>query len=242
MTILKQRNSGWLMKKVEKELEKTANEASAMLDAWKDGYTEMEFRLMNGEDLRDGRGWPAGNDGHIIPNDSKHDLWKRTIIAHEQQFQNLTEYGQPMRSCLEGRSVAERMSGMSGKEIAGEMDEWSVFALAHKPTGCFFLRNLVLYSNGIMSTGHYYGQTKNGWSTSSSGASIPYWAKRNASSPGFRPMLVEDYETHINKFYQEAVDWIEEKFAEKPKVRKRMRDSLDEQMNHDKFRGLQWRN
>lgn len=234
MTILKQRSSGWLMKKVEKELEKIANEASAMLDAWKDGYTEMEFRLMNGEDLKDRNGRDR------IPNHCpKHDLWERTIIAHEQQFQNLDEYGMPMRDCLEGRSVAEQMSNMSGKEIAGKMDEWSVFALAHKPTGCFFLRNMVLYSNGIMSSGHYNGQTKGDYHTSSSGAWIPYWAKRDSKYP---PMYVEDYESHINKFYQEAVDWIEEKFAEKPKVKKRMRDSLDEQMNHDKFRGLHWRN
>lgn len=217
MTILKQRNSGWLMKKIETKLEENSNQASAMLDAWKDGYTQMEFRLMNGEDMKDRDG--RDRIPHHCP---KHELWKQTIIPHEQQFQNLDDYGMPAESL-----------------ISNDETDWSIIALSHKPSGNYYRRNLVLYSNGLMSSGCNKGRTKGDYYGSSSGAWIPYWQKRDSNNP---PMYVEDYETHINKFYQEAVDWIEKNFAEKPKVRKRMIDSLDEQMDHDKFRGLHWRN
>lgn len=207
------------MKRVEKELEKNADEASAMLEAWKNGYTEMEFRLMNGEDLLD----ENMNRNRISHHCPKHALWKRKIIAHEQQFQNLDDGGMPNESLI-------------GLARNGGRTDWTILSLAHKPSGNFYSRNLVLYSNGLMSSGHYYGDNTSG---SSSGAWLPYWQERDSDYP---PMYVEDYETHITEYYQEAMNWIDEKFEGKPKVRKRMIDSLDEQMDHDKFRGLHWRN
>tara|TARA_B100000282_G_scaffold292924_1_gene267407 strand:+ start:7089 stop:7727 length:639 start_codon:yes stop_codon:yes gene_type:complete len=212
MTILKQRNSGWLMKKVEKELEKTADEASAMLEAWKNGITELQFRIDSGEEL------PRHGERPILPNHcKKHDLWKRTIIPYEQQFQNLDDNGMPAIS----------MIGANGPL------EWTVFYLHHKPSKCHYHRNLILYSNGMMSTGYEEWHRTGG---GCGGSWIPGYL------PNSEVKWVSDYEEHIEKIHQDGLDWIERNFKDKPRVRQRMLDSLDEQMNHDRFRGLHWRN
>tara|TARA_B110000196_G_scaffold216301_1_gene185737 strand:+ start:192 stop:845 length:654 start_codon:yes stop_codon:yes gene_type:complete len=217
MAIMQQR--GALLGRVMRHAEERVEKGKPMLEAWKQGYTEMEFRLMNGEDLmceRDNR--------NMIPGHCKtHDLWESTIVAHERQFQDLDDGGMPAASMIGAK----------------EPTEWTVFFLNHKPSGNSLHRNLIMYSNGIMSTGYdYSGPTSGGCG----GAWLPYYMDRKSDWESHRPMLVSDYKEHIEKIHQDGLDWIEKHFKDKPKVRQRMLDSLDEQINHDRFRGLHWKN
>ena len=211
-------NSTHLFDRVMRKVEEREEEAKPMLEAWKQGHTEVDFRVMNGEDL-----WSRDYNRNVIPNHcKKHDLWLSTIVAHERQFQDLADCGMP----------AVSMIG------ASEATEWTVFFLKHKTSKCHLHRNLILYSNGMMSQGHEYGYKDSG---GSGGAWLPYYLDSNASD-GRGPIFVSDYTKIIEEIYQEGIDWIDKNFKDKPQVKKKMLASLNEQMNHDRFRGLHWKN
>ena len=217
MAIMQQR--GALLGRVMRHAEERVEKGKPMLEAWKQGFTEMEFRLMSGEDLFDER-----YGRNMIPGHCKtSDLWESTIVAYERQFQDLTDNGMPAVSMIGAK----------------EATEWTVFFLNHKPSKCYLHRNLVLYSNGLMTTGHDFGYRTGG---GCGGAWLPNHLDRKSKHEGLRPMLVSDYKEHIENIYQDGLKWITKNFKDKPKVRQRMLDSLDEQMNHDRFRGLHWKN
>ncbi len=106
-----------------------------------------------------------------------------------------------------------------------------IHRIEHKPTKSVYEQRLCLFSNGLMSSGHSWST---GYSGSGSPTSIP-WHTHNK-------LTTENYAEDILKVRQFAVDWVEDRFAKKPKVKQRLINSIDEQMDHNRFGGLHWIN
>lgn len=109
-----------------------------------------------------------------------------------------------------------------------------IHRIEHKPSDSVYEQRLYLFSNGLITSGHSWSTSINGYQGSGSPTSIP-WHTHNK-------LTTENYAEDILKVRQFAVDWVEEKFANKPKVMQRLIDSIDEQMDHNRFGGLHWMN
>ena len=193
-------------------LKEKEDKEKRILEFWAEGYTEREYRELNGEEYNDS--W-YGHDDEI------HKQWKKVVVKHERKFQRLTDCGMP-------------------EDNWAKDEEWNVFFLEHKPSKFQYRVSLMKYSNGIMTSGSRYSSGPPSYQGSASGAWLPYWVSRLTNYHSL--MTIDEYEKHIYAIHADALKIIDRFFEKKPKVRQKMIDSLNEQMNHDKFRGLHYEN